>query len=353
YRDVERRPGRADPVCGEPMKRLIAASLIAVMPGIVAAQTITADIVENHVLPRFDMLAAAGQDLSDAATEDCAATSEPLRIAYGVAFDTWIAASHMRFGPTETDDRAFAIAFWPDSRGATPKALGTLLRDEDPIAQSAEAYRDMSIAARGFYAMEFLLYDEAISIAGDADYRCQLVRTVAADIANMTRDIATDWTDSYAALLTNPSGDGVYRTDLEAMQELFKALTTGLQLTSEARLGRPLGTFDQPRPRRAEAWRSERSARHVAIAIESLADLGTRLSVDDPILQESLNAAFGRAQAQIAALDDPAFAGVADPTSRIKVEAIRSRVEEIRAIAENELGPSLGVASGFNALDGD
>ncbi|MEL6682069.1 MAG: peptidase M75, partial [Pseudomonadota bacterium] len=77
------------------------------------------------------------------------------------------------------------------------------------------------------------------------------------------------------------------------------------------------------------------------------------LSADDPELQESLNAAFTRALTQIAALDDPTFAGVARPASRIKVEAIRSRVEEIREIVENELGPSLGVASGFNALDGD
>ncbi|MDX8354805.1 imelysin family protein [Cognatiyoonia sp. IB215182] len=335
------------------MKHLITASILAILPCFVAAQSITADIVNNHVLPRYAALAEAGKALSDAAATDCAATSNPLRMAYGAAFDAWIAASHMRFGPSETDDRAFAISFWPDSRSATPKALGALIRDEDPIADSADAYRDMSIAARGFYAMEFLLYDETISTAGDADYRCQLVQTVAADIANLTQDIATDWADGYAALLTNPSADGLYRTDLEAMQELFKALTTGLQLTSEARLGRPLGTFDQPRPRRAEAWRSGRSARHVTVALESLADLGSRLSADDPALQESLNAAFTRALTQIAALDDPAFAGVADAVSRIKVEAIRSRVEEIRAIAENELGPSLGVASGFNALDGD
>ena len=335
------------------MKHLLAASVIAILPGHLSAQTITADIVNNYVAPRYAALAEAGQALSDTAATDCAATSDPLRTAYGAAFDTWIAASHMRFGPSETDDRAFALAFWPDGRGATPKALGSLIRDEDPIAESPDAYRDMSIAARGFYAMEFLLYDETISALGDADYRCQLVRTVATDIASLTQDIATDWVDSYAALLTNPSDDGVYRTDLEAMQELFKALTTGLQLTSEARLGRPLGTFDQPRPRRAEAWRSGRSARHVAVALESLADLGSRLSADDPELQESLDAAFTRALTQIAALDDPAFAGVASPASRIKVEAIRSRVEEIREIAENELGSSLGVASGFNALDGD
>lgn len=335
------------------MKNILAICAAAVLPGFAAAQSVTTDIVENHVLPRFTVLAENGQALADAAAVDCTATSEPLRATFGTAFDAWIAASHMRFGPTETDDRAFALAFWPDSRGATPKALGTLIRDEDPIAQTAQAYRDMSIAARGFYAMEFLLYDPTISIAGDENYRCQLVQTIAADIANLTLEIVTDWESTYANLLTNPADDGLYRTDLEAQQELFKALNTGLQLTSDARLGRPLGTFDQPRPTRAEAWRSERSARHVAVALTSLADLADRLSQNDTALQQDLNAAFALAQAQIDALDDPAFAGVADPLSRIKIEAIRSRVEEIRAIASNDLGTSLGVASGFNALDGD
>ena len=335
------------------MKNILVLCAVAVLPGFAAAQSVTTDIVENHVLPRFDTLAETGQVLADTAAVDCVATSEPLRAAFGTAFDAWIAASHMRFGPTETDDRAFALAFWPDSRGATPKALGTLIRDEDPIAQTAEAYRDMSIAARGFYAMEFLLYDATISTAGDENYRCQLVQTIAADIASLTQDIATDWQDTYAALLTNPTDDGLYRSDLEAQQELFKALNTGLQLTSDARLGRPLGTFNQPRPTRAEVWRSERSTRHVAVALTSLADLADRLSQNDPTLQQNLSAAFALAQTQIDALDDPAFAGVANPISRIKVEAVRSRVEEIRAIASNDLGTSLGVASGFNALDGD
>ncbi len=335
------------------MKTCLAICAIAFLPGVASAQDVTQNIVNDHILPRFDVLAETGQTLEETALADCSATSEPLRAAFGTAFDAWVSVSHLRFGPTETDDRAFALAFWPDSRGATPRTLATLIRTKDPITQSADAYADMSIAARGFYAMEFLLYDATISTFGDDEYRCKLVQTVTADIAKLTQDIATDWQNSYAGLLTNPSPDGPYRSDLEAKQELFKALTTGLQLTSDARLGRPLGSFDRSHPTRAEAWRSGRSARHVALSLESLRDLATHLAQHDPPLQAELNAAFARAQTQLAAVDDPAFAGVANPQSRIKIEAIRSRVEEIRAIVRNALGSSLGVVSGFNALDGD
>jgi len=335
------------------MKNTLFAMALIVCPGIAFGQNVVEDVVQNHVLPRFAALAETGQSLSDTAQADCTATSQPLRAAYGDAFDAWIAVSHMRFGPTETAERAFALAFWPDSRGATPKTLATLIRDADPIADSAAAYSDMSIAARGYYAMEFLLYDPAISTAGDEAYRCQLVQTIAADIAALTQAITADWQDSYAALLTNTTETGLYRNDTEARQEVFKALTTGLQLTSEARLGRPLGTFDRPRPTRAEAWRSGRSARHVAVALDSLRDLAARLSQADAALAQEVDATFARAIAQLENLDDPVFAGVADPVTRIKVEALQSRVEEIRAIAGLQIGPHLGVEAGFNALDGD
>jgi len=335
------------------MKNTLAAIALIICPSIALSQDAVEDVVKNHVLPRFATLAQTGQTLADTAQAECNATSNPLRMAYGNAFDAWVAVSHMRFGPTEAEDRAFALAFWPDSRGATPKALGTLIRETDPIAQSAAAYSDMSIAARGFYAMEFLLYDDTISTEGDDAYRCQLVQTVAADIARLSADIANDWQDTYASLLTDPTDDGLYRSDTEAAQELFKALTTGLQLTSDARLGRPLGTFDNPRPTRAEAWRSGRSARHVALALDSLRDLAARLSQADPALASDVDATFARTIAQIEALDDPIFAGVATPVTRIKVEALRSRVEEIRAIAGLRIGPHLGVDAGFNSLDGD
>ena len=326
------------------MKNLLAILSLAILPTINQAQT--ADIVAEHVLPGFTALAASGAALADTAQADCTHGSDDLRAAYHTAFDDWIAVSHLRFGPTEIDDRAFALAFWPDSRGATPRTLSTLIRDIDPINANAQDYAEVSIAGRGFYALEFLLYDDAITTQGDAAYRCQLIQTVTADIGHLTAMIAQDWQDDYAARLTTPADP--YRSDVEALQELFKALNTGAQFTSDMRLGRPLGTFDAPRPKRAEAWRSDRSARNVFIALTALRDLTTHLSNDPDLL-----AAFQDAIDRTAALDDPRFAGVSDPQNRFRIETIKSRLDEIRGMLATELGPELGVELGFNSLDGD
>ena len=126
-------------------------------------------IVETHVLSGYRVLAADSADLATAARSDCSPTNPQLRAAYHDAFDAWIRVGHLRFGPSETEDRAFALAFWPDPRGSTPKTLGTLIRDEDPAVNSPEDFATISVAARGFYALEFLLYDPQFSESGDAD----------------------------------------------------------------------------------------------------------------------------------------------------------------------------------------
>ena len=52
-------------------------------------------------------------------------------------------------------------------------------------------------------------------------------------------------------------------------------------------------------------------------------------------------------------LDDPSFSGVATPEGRLRVEILRGAVEDIRMSTAVELGAVLGVAAGFNAMDGD
>ena len=79
--------------------------------------------------------------------------------------------------------------------------------------------------------------------------------------------------------------------------------------------------------------------------------LGTSRDNDD--LAAALDVAFDRATHELAQLNDPIFAGVAEPQNRIKVEVIQQSVERIRVIVRDQLGPELGVAAGFNALDGD
>lgn len=331
------------------MKQLVALILCLV------AATASADSVERvldvHVLPGFARLAEETTLLAAVAEAGCDARDPDLRAALNGALRAWAGVSHLRFGPTEAENRAFALAFWPDSRGMTPKALAGLIAAEDPVVRDAQAFAQVSVAARGLYALEFLLYDE--DPAGSEAYRCALFRAIARDSAGLAQAMAADWRDRYAALMRAPGPDSPYRSQDEAMQELFKALGTGLQITADLRLGRPLGTFEKPRPTRAEAWRAGLSLPLVIEALQSQRQLALLLAEGDAGLKARLTDAFDRALGDAVVLDDPAFAGVATPAGRIRVEALHQRINEIRQVVAQELGPELGVSAGFNALDGD
>lgn len=336
------------------LKPVLLATFVALShPVSVWADTsIAQTAVDTHILPGFAALQDASGRLEQVAAQDCAPSSDSLRQAWGRAFDHWISVSHLRFGPTERDNRAFALTFWPDSRGATPKALAQMIADTDPIITTPEGVESLSIAARGFTALEFLLYDDAFH--SNPTYVCALVRALGADIAATSHAIAQDWQGSYAALMKTPGqGYSPYQTPEDAYQELFKALSAGLQFTSETRLGRPLGSFDRPRPTRAEAWRSGRSLRHVILSLTALQNLAVILSQGDDRLQTDVASAFDTVIAQATALDDPVFAGVQDPSGRLKVEILKQNIDLIRQDQLANIGAKLGVAAGFNALDGD
>ena len=305
-------------------------------------------IVESHVVAGYDRLAREAANLQATAAVQCEADDPALRTAYHRAFDAWVGVSHLRFGPSEQEDRAFALAFWPDPRGSTPKALAALIGDEDPAVLVAKEFATVSIAARGFYALEFLLFDPQFAPVENQDYHCALIQTATTDIALNATAILEEWEDGYGDLMSS-SGNDTYRNPTEAAQQLFTSLSTGLEFTSQTRLGRPMGTFERPRPNRAEARRSERSLRHVILALEAMQALGALISNENEELALAFKAALQRARE----LADPVFAGVSNPQGRLKVEVLQQNIETIGSILAEDVGPSLGIAAGFNSLDGD
>lgn len=329
--------------------RIVMTTLAILLAAPALAQAPDPDrIVRTHILPGYAELAQESADLARTATDHCAPDSPDLRAAYNDAFDAWIGVSHLRFGPSEQGDRAFALAFWPDSRGSAPKVLSGLIRARDPAVHDPAEFATVSIAARGFYALEYLLYDPQFTDSDASEYTCALVQAITRDIAANAGAILQDWQDGYADLMATPGND-TYRTRDEAVKQLFTALTAGLEFTSDTRLGRPMGSFDRPRPNRAEARRSGRSLRHVMLSLQATRQLAALLSSNDAEVDAAFQTAIDKAEA----LDDPVFAGVSDPQGRFRVEALQQSMDDIRQILREEVGPDLGIAAGFNALDGD
>lgn len=307
------------------------------------------EVIDDHALPGTARFASATAALGAAAEADC--TDTALRPAYQDAFDAWMGIAHLTLGPLEEDGRGLAIAFWPDTRGMVGRSVARLVAEEDPIATSGD-YAEVSIAARGLFALERLLYDDDFAGYATDSYRCALVRAMAADLAGLGREVDTAWREDFAATLSSAgaAGNSRFLSQREASQALYTALATGLEFVADQRLGRPMGSFDTPKPQVAEARRSGRSLRNVVLSLEALRDFANVLS-DAPT--PKADAAFDRALTAAAALEDPIFAGVADPISRIRVEALQNDVRAISEAVGTEIAPALGVSVGFNSADGD
>ena len=305
------------------------------------------EALNDHILPGFERFAGTTEDLELAAREDCRAGA--LRPAFQTSFDAWLSVGDLRFGPSETG--ALSVAFWPDPRGFTLRSLGRLIAEEDPVADDVDGYAEVSIAARGLFALEMLLFDPEFAGYGQGSFTCRLVATIAADLDAQADALVAAWTDFSEALRTaGEAGNASYLSEEEAVRAIYTQILSSLEFTTNQRLGQPMGTFDRPRPARAEARRSERSLRNVILAAEAAHGLATALA--DWELPES-DAALDLVREAAARIEDPAFQDITGSQARLRVEVLQQAVGSLNAAIQTEIGARLGIAAGFNSQDGD
>ncbi|MEM6889215.1 MAG: imelysin family protein [Pseudomonadota bacterium] len=312
------------------------------------APPVSADVAQAlqiQVLPVHQQLADQTAKLADEARKDC--TAKALQPAFHEAYDAWISASHIQFGPIEVHGFSLAMGFWPDPRGTVAKTVARLSAAQDPIVEDPEAFADVSVAAQGFTALERILYTPQ----PDAAYACALTVAITTGLAEKSATLLASW-PAFSELMQTPGAEGneMFQSEDDAKRALYTALSTGLEFLHDQRLGRPLGTFDRPRPNRAEALLSQRSLRHIRLSLAALEQLATTLS-DDELLKTS--AAFSEARQRADALDDPILAGVSVPSERFRIEVLQRSVRAVQVAVIAEVGTPLGISAGFNALDGD
>ncbi len=307
------------------------------------------EAIEGHILPRHAAFAEAATALDTAARADC--TADALKPAYNTAFDAWIGVQHLALGPLQDLGGPLALQFWPDAKGFTSRQLDMLIKAADPATTTPEGFAAQSVAAQGFMALERMLYDENFSDHAPGSYPCALTQAIAHDIATKAQALNDGWPATAETLLTaGEPANTTYLDASEAAQALFTALISGLEYNDDARLARPLGSFERPRPTLAEAWRSGRSQRNLALSLAALEEFAVLLADGTATETQKI---FDDTEAWLEDLDEPAFAGVSDPVARMGIESLTSYLSLLKETAAAELSDHLNVGQGFNALDGD
>lgn len=325
------------------MNRFVTAISVCVLSACPLAAD-TQKAVTDHVLPRYAVFAEAGQVLADTAKKSC--STDALLSSYHHAYDAWINISHIQFGPIEADGKALAMAYWPDPKDRTGKAIARLIADGAASFSDPQDFQDVSVAAQGFPALERLLTD----VQTNDVTACVLRRSIAGFIAQTADDLNNQWQDAYAQEFSGLKVTA-YQTPEETQRALYTSLSTSLAFLHDQRLGRPLGTFDRPRPNRAEARRSARSQKHIILSLVSLKDLAE--NGFEETMTDELRGAFNVAIARAEELDDASLEGVADPAKRFRVEVLQRAVRDVQVLVAAQIAGALGITAGFNSLDGD
>lgn len=307
-------------------------------------------VIDEHIIKRHAAFANSTAALARTANQDC--TPQAVIPAYHAAFDDWVGVSHIRFGPIEDGGEGLAVAFWPDKKGMIPKTLNRMIKAQDPVTRDAAAFAKHSIAARGFFALEQMLFDVNLADYSTGSYACTLTQAITTDLARIAGKTHAGWAGGYAEILRSAGAEGntVFLTDKEGAQALYTNLLGGLEYISLQRLGRPLGSFEKPRPKRAEARRSQRSLRNIIVSLQALQEM-TEVLADGQALETM--ELFGATIRYAKGLDPQVFETLNETSAKFKLGSLRELVVSVHEAAAAEIGTHLGVGAGFNALDGD
>ncbi|TYP84213.1 hypothetical protein BD830_102304 [Maritimibacter alkaliphilus HTCC2654] len=325
------------------MRHLIYAAALIATPAVAGVE----EAVNDYILPHLAAFTEAAEVLDDAAQESCEA--EGLVGPYNAAFDGWMAVADVRLGPSEQG--ALSLSFWPDKRGFTERTLADLISNKDPVVEDQAAFEEISIAARGFFALERMLYDSQFNDYAEGDYACTLVRALTRDVVDQATALQAQWND-FAPLLLDPgsAGNTTYLDEAEAQRAIYTQILSALEFTKDTRLGRPLGEVARARPTRAEAWRSGRSLTQSVLATEAAVGLAEALA--DWELPET-RAALDAVREQAETITDPSFQNIGDLMKRLDVEILQQKIDAVENAVEVEVGTRYGITPGFNSSDGD
>lgn len=305
------------------------------------------DTLRREVLsPLYVDYGAAAQALAATALDCAGDWRAVMRPPYVASVLAWRRLEAAGAGPAAVPETASRVFFWPDKHGTAARQLATALKGQPIALETAAGLSGQSAGLQSLAALEQLLYGDAATSAFACRFSSAIAQFQAQPAVKLDADLKGDPTDGAALALA-----------------MFTGMRTTLDTVIQLDLERPLGTdLAAARGERARAWRGDLSLPLIGAALDTVERVYTvpggfatsilasaELSAFDAVLRGRMK----DARQDIAAIQVPLHLAVSDPVERPKVERLLDDVRAVRRLLVERLAPALGLASGFNALDGD
>ena len=321
-------------------------------------------IIEQYIVPGYQQFAASVSTLREPLEILCATLSADAladaQTTFSDVMTAWQRVQHIRLGPVQLDDRLFRISFWPDPRNFTGRQLASTLESADPELLEEGVVGDRSVAIQGLMTLERLLFADAP--AQNGGYPCEYAKAIAANLSQMATEIEQEWTQPgiWLDIIQAPGPDNeIYQSDKELTGEIFKALSTGFQVLKDQKLVSVIGTEDQqPKPRRAEAWRSGNSLSNIRASLAALDEMiqigyGDILNASADDGAETMRQIIRDANLALDNIQHPLPEASENEDDRKWLTFLVFQITAAQEVLAGEIVPALDLPLSFNALDGD
>ncbi|MFD2230821.1 imelysin family protein [Alkalimarinus sediminis] len=326
-------------------------------------------VIDKHITPRYQQLAAHADELLLANTALCRNLDEASlatsKKAYNLTMDAWQGIQHIRFGPVEIMMRNFSLQYWPDKKNHIGKHLDRLISSHDEVLLDGDGFYRLGISVKGLPAIERLLYgNDALAKLKADPFRCKVNVRISAYIAEVGRDIVTEWGTVMRPHFVNiNSEDDYFEEELEASILILKALVEPLEVIRDLKIDRPLGkSAKKVNYKRLESWRSARSLRNIELNIAALDELfsGDGSKNDQASVQHLLKpdeakaiaAQFKALEAQLKSIASPLKDSIRTEEGRKSLLETSDMITRLHDNLEKTLAAN-GIHLGFNSRDGD
>jgi predicted lipoprotein len=325
--------------------------------------------VDEVIRPGYTNMHASAAKLATAMNGLCsapsAATVAAAKAGFAETIEAWSAIEIVQVGPVLEKNRFEHILFYPDRKGIGMRQVQALIAKADEKDTTVAAVAAKSVALQSLTALEYVLHGTGSeTLAADKNgFRCRYGAAVAGNIAQVSGELATEWSDpkGVQASWKSPGKDSAdFNDGKEAITALLGILVHGAENVRDQRLESFYkGDVKDAKPHMAIYWRSGNTWPSLKGNLEGLqalwqkAGMADLLPADKRAVAAKIDAELAQLIATAGSINPNVEAALADPTERAKIDALLATSRDLTTDFSDGYGVDIGLSAGFSFADGD
>ncbi|WP_068084689.1 imelysin family protein [Polycladidibacter stylochi] len=328
--------------------------------------------IENYVDPQVAAFSQSAIKLDDTIAQLCQQNSSAHQQAFRTQFSSTVAAlarvDFLRLGPLNNNSLAQRINFFPDKRGVTQRQLNKVFAKQDSSVTTAERLARKSVALQGMGTLEKIAFDKDGALilgktATDAPFRCSFAQAIGTRLVVSATELEKEWQNpkGYRLQLLEPDAQKPnLKSHQEAAEAIFNALITALIVNKDQIVLPAIGKSARKNTAyKAPFARSHNSVLYLSTSLEAIQSALTtsgflnQLTDEQAWVADSLRFETQNGVKTLAKLKSSFKMAAKDANERKQLVYLNIVIGSLRETMATTLAGYLGLAGGFNSLDGD